>query len=113
MTDVDPNAWIAAAKRYKTLRRRCWRTYFTSIIALALVFVPSVSLQGRLSQGTRSAAFAACGVVMVAVAFANFRAWLALVRFPCPRCGQRFGTACWRWRCPRCELQLAAAAKSL
>jgi hypothetical protein len=114
MPEIDIPTWVAAAKQYQRLRRQWWRSLVTFFAAIVLVGLPLSAWGDRMNEIVRDVLGVAL-LIALALCFAGgVTAWIALMRFRCPRCQGSFVLAWWgSWptnRCRHCQLDLGSVS---
>jgi hypothetical protein len=114
MNDLDSKTWMEAARRFARLRRRYGWFFLGGILVMAILGAPLFAFGETMNP-------ALSGILNVAVTAGFILCWsgaalafLARVRFRCPRCGNRFivsGRGTWPTRrCKHCDLDLRPAS---
>jgi predicted RNA-binding Zn-ribbon protein involved in translation (DUF1610 family) len=88
--DIDVKTQADAARRYTSLRRRYWRFFLGGLALFAALATPLFAFGERLNPVARSMLAVPLILGFLTCCMGNLVAWSSLMRFRCPRCGERF-----------------------
>ena len=110
MGDIDVKTQADAARRYTSLRRRYWRFFLGGIALFAVLGTPLLAFGSRLKPLVQDMLAVPLVLGFLPCCIGGLVAWSALMRFRCPRCGERFilsSSSSWPTAaCKHCGLHL-------